>query len=372
MIFFVTILIAIQLSPCDHAFCLDCARSDSICYLCDERVQKIQTIKMMEGIFICAAPHCLKSFLKRTEFESHIQESHADLLQPNADKEDGNESEAQSAKQQTPSESTARGPARSVISPASNSQIHDREDKARRQQPLRPLMPPKQPFPGQVQNFPSEAHFDSNRTPGFDLPVPHNPFQQSFETQESGQFSDKQQGILPETLYPGYPSMHSIQPPNFVIPLNLNPFMSSPFGVPPYPAEGSQPFYGTPYEMGHNARPDTAAERVPEPGSLLGFPPGTAGGVNFSANYPQPWTAEPAVMPFESVPGGQGMSDGFTKMSDAQGKVSFYQDDYGRNPGGLPMVPPPPLVNKPMEAMQAGNSMDPRVNYRNILNFTRV
>jgi len=54
-----------RLSPCDHAFCLDCARSDSICYLCDERIQKIQTIKMMDGIFICAAPHCLKSFLKK-------------------------------------------------------------------------------------------------------------------------------------------------------------------------------------------------------------------------------------------------------------------------------------------------------------------
>ncbi|CAH8338202.1 unnamed protein product [Eruca vesicaria subsp. sativa] len=55
-----------RLSPCDHAFCLECARSDSICYLCDERIQKIQTIKMMEGIFICAAPHCLMSFPQET------------------------------------------------------------------------------------------------------------------------------------------------------------------------------------------------------------------------------------------------------------------------------------------------------------------
>ncbi|XP_038702106.1 E3 ubiquitin-protein ligase HAKAI homolog isoform X2 [Tripterygium wilfordii] len=346
------------------------SKGEPVSKICDERIQKIQTIKMMEGIVICAAPHCLKSFLKRTEFESHIQESHANLLQPNADKEDGNESEAQSAKQQTPSESLARGPARSVISPASNSQIHDREDKSRRQQPReqmppRPLMPSQQPFPGQVQNFPSEAHLDSNRPPGFDLPGPHNPFQQSFETQgtpqqESGQFSDKQQGILSETLYPGYPSMHAIQPPNFGIPMNSNPLLSTPFGVPPFMAEGGQPFYGTPYDMGHIARPDTAAERGSEPGSLVGFPPGAAGGVNFSANYSQPWAAVPAVMPFESVPGSQGMADGFTNMSDAQRKFAFYQGDYGRNPGSLPMVPPPPPVNRPMEAMQAGNSMDPR------------
>ena len=99
-----------RLSPCEHAFCLDCAKSDSMCYLCDERIQKIQTIKMMEGILICAAPHCLKSFLKKADFESHIQDSHSDLLRPNAEKEDGNESETQSVRQFTASDSTLRGP----------------------------------------------------------------------------------------------------------------------------------------------------------------------------------------------------------------------------------------------------------------------
>ncbi|KAF3538056.1 hypothetical protein F2Q69_00018256 [Brassica cretica] len=61
-------------NPCEHAFCLECARSDSIFYLCDERIQKIQTIKMMEGIFICAAPHCLRSFLKKPDFEAHVHD----------------------------------------------------------------------------------------------------------------------------------------------------------------------------------------------------------------------------------------------------------------------------------------------------------
>nr|AFK41930.1 unknown [Medicago truncatula] len=141
-----------RLSPCDHAFCLDCARSDSSCYLCEGRIQKIQTIKVMEGILICAAPHCLKSFLKRVDFESHIHEFHADLLRPNADKEDGNESGAQSVRQPTASDSTARGPLRQVFSPGSNS--HDLEDRTRRQPPRdqapsRPAMQQKPPFFGQ-------------------------------------------------------------------------------------------------------------------------------------------------------------------------------------------------------------------------------
>ena len=88
---------------------------------------------MMEGILICVAPHCLKSFLKKADFESHIQDSHGSLLRPNADKEDGNESEAQSVRQSTASDSTARGPQRPVFSPGSNSQQHDLEDKSRRQ-----------------------------------------------------------------------------------------------------------------------------------------------------------------------------------------------------------------------------------------------
>lgn len=40
---------------------------------CEERIQKIQTIKMNEGILICAAPQFFKSFLKKDEFESHIR-----------------------------------------------------------------------------------------------------------------------------------------------------------------------------------------------------------------------------------------------------------------------------------------------------------
>ncbi|XP_062166784.1 E3 ubiquitin-protein ligase HAKAI homolog [Alnus glutinosa] len=358
-----------RLSPCEHAFCLDCARSDLICYLCDERIQKIQTIKMMEGIFICAAPHCLKSFLKRSDFESHINESHANLLQPNAEKEDGNESESQSAKQSTASDSTARAPPRPVFSPSSNSQLQDREDKTRRQQsreppPPRPIVQPKQPpnF-GQVQNHPSELQPDNSRLQGFDrLGHPNRFHQQSFDAhgapqQESGQFLDKQQGILSENPFPEYPPMHSIQPPNFAVPVNSNPMLNPPlpFGYPPFQTEGGQPFYGTPYEMN---RQDSASEVGPEQASLLGFPPVQAGGVNFTANYAQPWNAGFVGLPFEH-PSGQGI-DGFANASDSHGKVAFHQGDYGRNPGALPSNPPPPLANKGMEQVHGGSMMDPR------------
>eukprot|EP01018_Ginkgo_biloba_P030016 Gb_39842 [translate_table: standard] len=43
---------------------------------------------MLDGIFVCAAPHCLRSFLKRIDFELHIKETHSDLLQPLVEKDE--------------------------------------------------------------------------------------------------------------------------------------------------------------------------------------------------------------------------------------------------------------------------------------------
>ncbi|KAF3535208.1 hypothetical protein F2Q69_00018252 [Brassica cretica] len=103
---------------------------------------------MMEGIFICAAPHCLRSFLKKPDFESHVHDLHGALLQPDAEKEEGNESEVQSTKQQ---------------SSASRSQ----------QQPLlhrsASLSKPQSgPGFGQVQSYPAEN--DNSRPPGNAVP----------------------------------------------------------------------------------------------------------------------------------------------------------------------------------------------------------
>ncbi|GAB4830547.1 hypothetical protein Ancab_020311 [Ancistrocladus abbreviatus] len=352
-------------SPCEHAFCLDCARSDSICYLCDERIQKIQTIKMMEGIFICAAPHCLKSFLKKMEFESHIHECHADLLQPNLKKEEVNESDSFVVKQPAASDSSVR----------SNPQPNDREDRARRQQsreqaPLRPLMQPKlPPYHGQTQSQ-SADHQTDNRPPGIDSSAPPNRVhQQSFDPQvrmqqEFGQFSDKQQqqqGIVSEQPHHEYPPLYFQPPPNYQMPSNTNqvlPTPPPPFGFPPFPLDGAPPFYGapSPYEMPRSESVVIGSEQ----GSLLGFPPLPTGPVNFPENFPRPWSGGPsASAPFEAVQGAQGMTDGSVNPSDPHGRGPFYQGDYGRSSGNLPPNPLyPPMSSKAMEQMQAVNSMD--------------
>nr|DAD19966.1 TPA_asm: hypothetical protein HUJ06_021429 [Nelumbo nucifera] len=371
------------MSPCEHAFCLDCARSDSSCYLCDERIQKIQTIKMMEGIFICAAPHCLKSFLKRSEFESHIHESHADLLQPNIEKEDVNESDAfnaarlstdSHAKLSIPADSsTSHAQPRPVSSLNSNSQPHDREDKARRlppREPPKPIMQPKPPsFYVRPQNHPPELSVDNNSPQVFDRPGAYGRFhhQQSFDTQsgphyrrDSDAFPDKQQGVLSEPSFSDYPPMHTHQLPGFVVPpVNANQAATPPpFNYPPFPAEGPQPFFNAPYET---ARTDLASEGVSDQGSLLGFPPGPAAGVGFNDGYAQPWNMGLTGLPVAPLPGGgQGVPDGFPNPPDSQGRVAFFQGDYGRFPGGKPLNAPPlpPPGNKGLEPMQGGSALD--------------
>ncbi|KAK8561697.1 hypothetical protein V6N13_149143 [Hibiscus sabdariffa] len=116
--------------------------------------------------------------LSKTEFESHIHESHADLLDPNAEKGNGKDLEIQSAKQPTGLDSTVR-----VLNKACWQQ-------SREQLLPRPIMQPKgQPVFGQVPNYPSESQSDTNH------------FRQGFDRQgtpqpESSQFSDKQGSLL--------------------------------------------------------------------------------------------------------------------------------------------------------------------------------
>ncbi|KAI9115948.1 hypothetical protein K1719_012878 [Acacia pycnantha] len=276
-----------RLSPCEHAFCLDCARSDPMCCLCDERIQKIQSIKMMEGIFLCAAPHCLKSFLKKTEFESHIQENHSDLLRHNAEREDGNESEAQSVRQSTASDSTARGPQRPLFSPGSKSQLHDWDDKSRQQPireqpPSRPIQQPKPPYFGQAPNPSLEPQSGNNGA-----------IQQDFHPQSF----ERQQGVTSETPIRDYPH-------NVVMQVNPNALPKPPmaYSYPPYPQEGAQPFYASSCDM---PRQNSTSEIGLDQRSLLGYPPGPVGGPNFPANYAQAWNAGmTGVVPFDQAQGG--------------------------------------------------------------------
>lgn len=311
-----------RLSPCEHAFCLDCARSDSLCYLCDERIQKIQTIKMMEGIFVCAAPHCLKSFLKKTEFESHIHNTHSDLLHTKTEK-DGNESEPFNQRQSAPSDSTARAPPRPVFSPSSsNSQYFDQEEKARRQ-PTREAPPPRPPIlqsrPLPISG-PAQAHHYPPDSQGFD---------------RSGQ--QNQQGVLSESPFQEYPPLNSQQSPNLMMRGNSIPVLNTPpFNYPPFRTEGTPPYYGVPHGI---SRQDSASEAGSEQGSLLGFPPGPT------------WTVGSTGGSLEVPSGSQGMDD-ISNAMDSQLRGAFYQGEYGQTAGGdgkgilapqpLPLPPPPP------------------------------
>ncbi|KAF9601158.1 hypothetical protein IFM89_017106 [Coptis chinensis] len=377
-------------SPCEHAFCLDCARSDSSCYICDERIQKIQTIKMMEGIFICAAPHCLKSFLKKSEFETHIHETHADLLQSNIEKEDGNESDTFNmprpssmdftmsrassidahAKQSIAADSsTARTPARTAFSPNSNSQPHDLDDRTRPSQPRdqppqkSPIIQPKQPpFYARPPNYPLDLQSENIPSPVFDRAGPYNRFhnQQNFDMQagphqrrDSDQNPDKQQGIISELPSSEY-LQHPLQQPNFVVPVNTNQRLAPPaYNFSPFPAEGAHMFYNARYEA---MRPDMPSESGREQGSLLGFPPAPTGDVTSSDSYPRPWNMG-AVMPFEQMPAGQGMSESYANQLDAQGRATLFQGDYGQVPG---VIPPTPMGNMGSEPLQGSSSSDNR------------
>ncbi|GAB4841736.1 hypothetical protein Ancab_022458 [Ancistrocladus abbreviatus] len=357
-----------RLSPCEHAFCLDCARSDSICYLCNERIQKIQTIKVMEGIFICAAPHCLKSFLKKTDFEFHIHKSHTDLLQPNIETDETNDSDSFGVKQPTAPDSSVRAPPRPSFPPSSNPRPNDREDRARRQQlleqpPSRTLMQSKlPPYYGQTQ-IPSDHQAD-DRSQGPDGSAPPSrAYQQSFNTQggkqqDFGRFSDKQQqqGTLSEQ-----PPWECQTPPNLPMPSNPNqvlPTPPPPFDFPSFPLDGASTFYGSPLPF--EVPLSEAAVIGSEQGSLLGFPPLPGGPINFSENFPRPWSGGPTTsVPFEDLQGGQGMTDGSANPSDPQGRDPFYRGDYGRSSRNLPLnALHPPLSSKAQEQLQAVNSID--------------
>lgn len=226
---------------------------------------------MMEGIFICAAPHCLRSFIKKPDFEAHVHDLHATLLQPDADKEEdgNNESEVQSTKQQqsSASESTLRGPLRS--------QQQQQPSLHRSSSLSKP-----QPGFGQAQSYPA-AENDNSRPPGFETASPR-----------------------PGVRFPDYgPPMNMMQPPP---PSNM-PMNQNPFGFPSYPATSdgsSQQYYnnsGAPFEM---TKPEGGSSGGSEQG--IRYP-----NQNFQGSYPPPppppqssWN--PGMAPSQQVNKGQG------------------------------------------------------------------
>lgn len=225
-----------RLSPCEHAFCLDCARSGSKCHICEERVQKIQAIKREEGVFICGNPRCRKSFLEKAALQTHIQ-AHINEINATADSTIDNKDQCLQPKGQPLT--------KSVIQPN----------------------PP--PVFGQIEHHPSESQPGNSK--GFDRP---------------DQIPNKQKGILSETPFPEY-SMHYPQPPNLAVPYNLYSLQTPPFAPGP-----AQPLYGGPM-----VQSNSATEVGSEQGLLLGLPPGPASGLSFSERYSQPWNTGPVDVP---------------------------------------------------------------------------
>lgn len=244
-------------------------------YSCDGRIQKIQTIKLMEEIFICAAPHCLKSFLKRSDFESHVHEVHADLLQQEMYPDGANETYPMNmTKTAQPDSSTARGPSRPGFLPNLNSQIQDREDRTRRHHsrestPMRPPIQQMQPpFHVYQQHQSAESQADNNNQQTqvwFQNP-------QVFDHQSGLQ--NKHIGIPPESPFSDHNTpTHAFQLPNYPMQqmpvpmaMNNNPGLnpSPQFNYPPQqPMDGSHLYYNSTPEAGNHQ----------DQSSLLGFPP---------------------------------------------------------------------------------------------------
>ncbi|XP_074330433.1 E3 ubiquitin-protein ligase HAKAI homolog isoform X2 [Apium graveolens] len=285
-----------RLSPCDHAFCLDCARSGSTCYFCDERIQKIQTIKVHEGIWICAAPDCFKSFLKKDEFDTHVRSSHGDLIKKN-------DSEVASASKPT-SESTVQAPAKSALLPSSSSQQKDQHEGM--QQKLEP------PFLGPVPNLVSGTVPYNSNSRGYDKLDARNQFLQEnvglqgTHPQEYGKFQKSQLGVSDKS------------------PITENAIQ---------------------FNQAPNTEQDSDPDGEQWQGSMLGFPPRPmVGHVNFMGNnYTQPW--------------GVGPTGGFSDHALVANKDREHlSGQNARDPRDVMGMLPPPPGPRPPHSSQVNRS----------------
>lgn len=223
---------------------------------------------MMEGIFICAAPHCLKSFLKKTDFEAHVHSVHANLVNSNPQK-DVNESEAASAKKPTTSDSTVQAP--------TPRPVQDGEDRT---QPRSQPQPQPQPL--------SRPLIQPNLNP---QPNGMNPLQP------------------PYVEYP----MNTLQPPNFVVPVNPNVMGTTSFSQPLYVGpqtqeagveQGTLMGYPQPWNVGPNGAPFDPSMMMNQGGFFQGGPPPhlnipLVGNGNNDSRQPPPLPP-----PFTQMPGG--------------------------------------------------------------------
>lgn len=312
-----------RLDPCEHIFCLTCARRDSTCYLCGERVLRIQRMEVLDGIFICGAPRCLRSFIKRQDFQLHVKESHVDLIEPADDTEKtqhdvdfqkGASSEPQVQTQalsrspsaiQLPMQEQRNGPALPQSSetqppraaqqkgtPSSNfeeKQVPKSEFEHQKQQPIHGDRPRRQ---RQERQQMEETHFEEQAQP------------------------DLQQVLqVPQQLQPGI--LAATQP---VIPV----FSPQPF-PPPYPMQ----------QEGHGMQPIYPPFQIPPGGHLLPSPP-------LPPPRPPSVAPPPPLMP-PPPPKRNKFEPGITPSGDPQMDMHGYvwssgnpSYDSNRNYGGWP------------------------------------
>ncbi|XP_047306656.1 E3 ubiquitin-protein ligase HAKAI homolog [Impatiens glandulifera] len=95
-----------RLIPCTHVFCLSCSESTKNCFVCEESIEIVETIKRTDDLFVCSSPLCLKSFVIKDKFESHVRESHGNVLKPSRENENGNGS-LDAMKQKSPAAAAA-------------------------------------------------------------------------------------------------------------------------------------------------------------------------------------------------------------------------------------------------------------------------
>ncbi|KAG6532775.1 E3 ubiquitin-protein ligase HAKAI homolog [Zingiber officinale] len=298
-----------RLVPCEHVFCLACARSDASCYLCDERIQKIQSIKLLEGIFICAALHCLKSFFKQADLVAHIHEVHSDLIQSNTKKEaihshSSTDTHKQSIMQET---STARAPPQPGFSVGTNYQQQNRDERTHSQQ--------FNDYPSTVEVQHLRLMQSDNLPQGSDKSNAWMNLSQDLMSQAGPQI----QQVSNQSFAQNH-GVNLLQPPlqpNYQLPVNHNQAILPPAAVSyPLSADGSQQFYGMHYQL---PNPEQLQTGGPVQGSALGFSPAPGGIATFAGNGPRPWFTGQMVVPMDpSVILTQGTLQGYTNLTDAQ------------------------------------------------------
>ncbi|CAD5191021.1 E3 ubiquitin-protein ligase HAKAI homolog [Musa acuminata AAA Group] len=335
-----------RLVPCEHAFCLTCARSDASCCLCNERIQKIQSIKMMEGIFICAAPNCLKSFLKQSDFESHIREAHADL-QSNT-KEGGTETEASassinSCKQLLLQETSIAGaPPMSGFSPSTNPQNHYRDERTRHQQSndhpfsVVPLHLKPMPFNGPQQRQPGDIQADNNPHPNSWVNQPQSFLGQagSQNRQVSDQLLSEKQGNAFQSSSSNYPPSQPPLLPNYQLSINSNQAVvpHAAFSYAHHSTKGSEQYYNAPYEIPHTQQVPTGG---PAEGSVLGPSPASAGMPSFPGSALCLWGSGQMIVPLnQHFMRAQGVPERYMNVTDSQGRIQSMQGDGRQISGG--------------------------------------